>query len=487
MIAAPTSASRQPGRVVILCSTAWGIRNVVLSGVLDALRGDLDVQLLTSDAARHALSERCDAEGQEPLCKVEPRRHDPLGVLLNASFTRRHQLQSFSTFQQRLVPEPLLARRAWRHAVSWLAVAGAWDPVLAWQIAADQRRAGRLRGMDGVRSHLRSLAPNLVVSTASVVPDEAAYIRAAAELGIPTLGCILSFDNLSSRGRQPSHTHYAVWGQWMREQVLRLYPDCPPSHVHITGTPQFDLHRRAAYTGSRGQTLARLGLATDERYVLYAANCARFTPTEPALVAEYCHRLAASPALRGHRVVLRPHPADDVARWQPLLTSVPGLVLSTPHGSDGRFGTVEAQAKLVGSVAHADVCVNMASTMSLDAAVLDVPVVCVGFALTRGSTEDRLAAACHATTHYAPVVASGAVRLARSLDELVQETIAYVRDGARDSVERRRLVSEMCGPADDAAGARLARLVRQLAGVSAPMPGDPAPRPGALATSGAIA
>jgi hypothetical protein len=68
MIAAPTSASRQPGRVVILCSTAWGIRNVVLSGVLDALRGDLDVQLLTSDAARNALSERCDAVGQEPLC-----------------------------------------------------------------------------------------------------------------------------------------------------------------------------------------------------------------------------------------------------------------------------------------------------------------------------------------------------------------------------------------------------------------------------------
>jgi hypothetical protein len=473
---------------VILCSTAWGIRNVVLSGMLDDLRRDIDVRLLTSNSARNALSETCDAVGQEALRKVEPRRHDPLGVLLNASFSRRHQLRSFSTFQQRLAPEPELARRAWRHAISWLAIPGAWRPLLDWQVAADRRRTRRLRGMDEVRAQLRSLSPALVVSTASVVPDEAAYVRAATDLGIPTLGCILSFDNLSSRGRQPAFTHYAVWGPWMRDQVLRLYPDSTPLQVHVTGTPQFDLHRRPTYTGGRAEALARLGLAPHERYVLYAANCARFTPTEPALVVEYCHRLAASAAMHGHRVVLRPHPADDVARWQPALASAPGLVLSTPHARDGRFGTEEAQAKLVSSVAHADVCVNMASTMSLDAAVLDVPAVCVGFALARGSVEDRLAAACHATTHYAPIVESGAVRLAHSMDELVNETIAYSRDRTRDAAERRQLVLEMCGPADGNAGGRLARLIRDLVGLPAPALRQGAPRPAARQTSsGAIA
>jgi hypothetical protein len=486
VIAAPANGSRPTGSVVILCSTAWGIRNVVLSGMLDDLRGDLDVQLLTSGTARNALSERCDVAGQQTLLSVKPPIHDPLGVLLNASFSRRHRLQSFSSFQQRLVAEPTLARRAWRHAIAWLSVPGAWQPLLRWQIASATRRGRQLRGMDEVRSQLQSLAPSLVVSTASVVPEEAAYIRAATDLGIPTLGCILSFDNLSSRGRQPSFTHYAVWGPWMRDQVLRLYPETGPAQVHITGTPQFDLHRRPDYSGSRGDTLVRLGLAANERYVLYAANCARFTPTEPALVAEYCSRLAASAAMRGHRVVLRPHPADELGRWQSVLVHTPRLVLSTPHGSDGRFGTAEAQSKLVSSVAHADLCVNMASTMSLDAAVLDVPAVCVGFALERGSQEDRLTAACHATTHYQPVIASGAVRLAHSMDELVSETIAYAGAPARDRAERQRLVSEVCGPVDGAAGARLARLVRQLSAASAPALLD-STRRATLAPTGAVA
>ena len=155
-------------------------------------------------------------------------------------------------------------------------------------------------------------------------------------------------------------------------------------------------------------------------------------------------------------------------------------VLSTPHGCDGRFGTQEAQAKLVSSVAHADVCVNMASTMSLDAAVLDVPAVCVGFALARGSVEDRLAAACHATTHYAPIIESGAVRLAHSMDELLKETIAYARDRVRDAAERRRLVSQMCGPVDGRAAERVGHLIAKLAGGlkagEAPLPLAEAPR-----------
>ena len=248
----------------------------------------------------------------------------------------------------------------------------------------------------------------------------------------------------------------------MRRQVLQLYPGVEPSHVHVTGTPQFDLHRRPEYCWPRNRLLAQLGLRPDDRYVLYAANCALFTPTEPALVQAFCQRLATSPLTRDHRVVLRPHPADDLSRWGALAALNSQLVLSAPKPEDGRFATVEAQTRLVSTVAHADACLNMASTMSLDAAVLDTPVVCVGFAIDAGSREDRLAAACHTTTHYAPVVASGGVRLAHSLDALMAETVAYVRDPTRDRAARRRLVDDLCGPVDGGAARRIAHLIRSL-------------------------
>jgi len=459
----PVADESRHARVVVLCSTAWGIRNLVPSGLLASLRAELDVQLVSSSSASNVLTEACEASGDHSLLHSEPPRHDPLGVVLNASFAQRYGLRSYGSFQSRYVREPGLMRPAWRRLVSALAVAGARQPLLDWQIAGDRKRARRRHGMEAIRAQLRAIAPGLVVSTSPVVPEEAAYARAAEELGIPSLGCILSFDNLSSRGRQPSFSHYAVWSRRMGDEVLRLYPDHDASQVHVTGTPQFDLHRQARIAGSRQAALASLGLEDGQRYVLYAANCARFTPTEPELVRALCRRLSEMPATSHHRLVLRPHPADELSRWTGIAGTEPSLVFAAPQGTDGRFGTTEAQTKLVSSVAHADACVNMASTMSLDAAVLDVPVVCVGFALHRGSVEDRLAAACHRTTHYEPVIASGGVRLAGSLDELTAEIAEYVIDRTRDRSARARLVAEMCGPVDGGAASRLAQLIGRLA------------------------
>ncbi|HET7604083.1 MAG TPA: hypothetical protein VFK36_13755 [Gemmatimonadales bacterium] len=454
------------GRVVLLSSTAWGIRNVVVSGLLERLRERLDVRLLVSSTANNALSEGCQAGADDMLLSVTGPPHDPVGVLLDASFARRHRLRSYDIFGRWNQRGRGPAYRFSRLVLKGLSRVGAREPVLGWLVASEHRRALRRPGMEAIRAQLRALAPDLVVSTASVVPDEAAYARAAGQLGIPTLGCILSFDNLTSRGRQPPFDHYAVWGRRMADEVLRLHPDRDPSQVHVTGTPQFDLHRTAGFMHSREATLALLGLSAGARYVLYAANCAQFTPTEPELVRALCRRLATEAATRRHVLLLRPHPADDRARWAGIAGSEPNLVVVPPQGADGRFGTVEAQVKLVSSLAHADVCLNMASTMSLDAAVLDVPVICVGFALARGSEEDRMAAACHQSTHYAPVTASGGVQLATSLNTLVSAVVEYVRDPARDREARRRLVSDICGLVDGGATERIRRLIEQLAGTS---------------------
>lgn len=77
-----------------------------------------------------------------------------------------------------------------------------------------------------------------------------------------------------------------------------------------------------------------------------------------------------------------------------------------------------------------------------------------------------MAAACHQSTHYAPVTASGGVQLATSLNTLVSAVVEYVRDPARDREARRRLVSDICGLVDGGATERIRRLIEQLAGTS---------------------
>jgi hypothetical protein len=352
-----------------------------------------------------------------------------------------------------------------RHAaLELLSVIGSREPFYSWQGRIVERRLRRATEVAPFIEQLRDLRPGLLVSTTCIVRDEYPYLVAAEALNIPTLACILSFDNLSSRGVVPRFGHYAVWNRRMRQQLLRYYPEIDATRVHITGTPQFDFHLSDGCRWSREATLASLGMAPEQRYLVYAANAALFTPTEPDLIRAFAARCAEVAELRRHRLVVRPHPLDDMARWRGLADGDGRIVVSVPWEGQGGPPAETDQARLVSTLLHADVCLNTASTMSLDAAVLDTPVVCVGFAAAHGTLEDRFLLKAHYTEHYRPIVESGGVSLATSMEQLLDEVAAYVRDRSRGRDQRARLVAEECGPVDGRAAERIAALIAQLAG-----------------------
>jgi hypothetical protein len=463
----------RPGRVVILAPTAWGLRNMVLSGALDRLRENLgSVTLLASSQANNALAEQWSDDSEtESLVRSS---RIPVGLLpytvsalLHASFGQRFGIASYRIFGRWRRRDATALQHARYQGLRALASIAGLDPFFGWQVRYLEGVALRSAAAAEITAQLNRLRPSLVVSTSCVVSDEVPYILAARRLGIPTLGCILSFDNLTSKSVLPTFDHYAVWARRMGEEVLRYYPDRDPARIHATGTPQFDFHRRAEYRWSRERTLRELGLAPGERYLLYAANSATYTPTEPDLIAAGAEACDRTPSLRQHRIIVRPHPADDPARWAGVAALHARIRLARPRETGTPFATEEAQARLVSSILHADVCLNMASTMSLDAAVLDTPIVCVAFAHDPDSEEAWLARACYRTEHFEPVAASGGVRVAHTAEELVQQTASYVDDRSRDREGRAKLVRDICGVTDGHAGMRVADLIIELATASA--------------------
>jgi hypothetical protein len=248
----------------------------------------------------------------------------------------------------------------------------------------------------------------------------------------------------------------------MKEQVLRLYPERKANDIHVTGTTQFDFHVRDDLRWSREQTLARLGLKSSDRYLLYGANSALWTPSEPRLIEELSHRLASYPALRAHRIVVRIHPLDSYSRWDHLADRARDVVISKPWRPDGDGFSIDDQACLINSLAHADVCINMASTISLDAAVLDTPVICVAFAVKQESAEDRFCRRVYQTEHYHPLVESGGLRPVTNMDELVSEILKYVQDHNRDCLLRQELVRADVGQVEGHASERMSSFVARI-------------------------
>jgi hypothetical protein len=249
----------------------------------------------------------------------------------------------------------------------------------------------------------------------------------------------------------------------MKRQLLQYHYPRDPSRIVVTGTAQFDFHRRPEFHRPRAETLARIGLAPGDRYILYAANTVTQTPSEPTLVLELAARCARTPELERHRVLVRLHPRDEFSRWGHVSAADPRIVVSRPTAISQCFEGPDDQTRLVSTISHADVCHNMWSSMSLDAAALDTPVVCVAFAGQRGGLEDEFCRRVYETEYYRPIIESGGVRLALDMDQLVAETVAYVLHRGRDATARARMAEEECGPLDGHSAERIANLIDEIA------------------------
>ncbi|HJP57244.1 MAG TPA: hypothetical protein VJ847_09485 [Gemmatimonadales bacterium] len=461
-------APADAGPVLLLCPSLFSIRNVLHSRLLPGLR-ELGhrVEVLGLPGAGPVAFAEPGPDQRFSEIDLAPRKRvtgaAALGIIQNASFYRRHRLTTDRLTQWWYRRHEGVWRRVQYGMLEAAGAVGAWDPLYRWQM----RRLETLRlaggDMAAVRRSLASARPSLVVATSCINPIEDLFLAAARDLGVPTLGCIQSFDHLTGRSLTADCDHYAVWNERMRDQLLRYHPVRAPSQVSVTGTPQFDFHVRPEFRWSRERLLRELGMAENERYIAYAATTESQTPTEPVLVAEFIRRAAASPVLGGHRVLVRVHPNDDFGRWKALAASAPRAIVSLPATRSEAFNGPEDQARLVSTLLHADVSINVWSSMSLDAAAVGTPVVCVAFAGVRGTAEDRFCRMVYETDFYAPIARSGGVRLAYDMDALVAEAEAYVRDRRRDEAARRQLAAAECGPLDGRSAERIGRLIDRLA------------------------
>jgi hypothetical protein len=445
----------------------WSVRNVVHSGVVQLL-ADAGVEphllhagdqgALTNDAFGSIGSLRVHTmiQGSSRARRGKALVED----VLTSAFHHRHRTRSYSIYRTWFTRNDGRALRARRALVDTAGRACASDRGIRTLAGAAERLSRQ--NLEPVRAQLRSIDPDLIWSTVNVSGAEQPYRAAARELGVPVATSILSFDNLTSRGFLPRDSHYLVWAQRMRSELLRLYSDVPEDHVTVTGTPQFDFHKRPECRWPRERTLAELGLQATDSYFLYGGSHAILTPEEPALVAQLAARIALRPALAGRMLVVRLHPLDDPRRWQAVAQARQVRISRAYAADSGTAPVVGDHAKLTSSLVHADACLNIASTITLDAGIVDRPIICLDFTDEVDSPRELLYGE-YGCEHYAPLVESGGIRIARSWQELLDLMEQAIACPDRDRALRARMVADQCGPVDGRAAQRVAQVLARLA------------------------
>lgn len=462
-------------RILLLAPLGWSIRNYLRTDVADHLIRHANLTVATPAFEDLGLRADCEKRGMA----LAPMRPYPLapwrGYLVeidrSAFFAGLGTVASRVKWRRDLEVRRLRARIR-RRLNHLLAHALSPVPDAAW------RRFGRLAyappgGLDAERALLDRIRPDLIFSTVPLANHyERPILWLAEDRRIPVVTSITSWDNLSSKSRLPGRFQRTlVWGPHMRDELLRYYSDIAPESVVVTGVPQFDLYARTDLRPSREEFLAQID-APETPVVLYSGVPATLMECEPRVVASLADALRER---MGDRVTLlyRPHP-KAVPSWYERATRDRPWIRCTPTNREGQGnpafwtpGDAHVRA-LIGSLAYSAVNVNFASTMTLDAAIHDLPVANVAFDdVGPGSEASSRLREMYTFDHYRPAIDLGAARLCTSHDELLDAITGYVEDRTKDAEGRRQLVEMQCGKIDGRAGWRVAAAVLEVLGIQA--------------------
>jgi hypothetical protein len=464
--------------VLLLAESGLLIRNVLLGAFSSAVVAEAPLVGAVPDPDEPRLRAALDDRRVELVAY-------PRDVVARPA-NRRQKLTRFDMIMTRLkegespTRSKAVQARLWEPAHRWRGTLWARGLRAAGWALARTRLMGAvesvyLRRIDrrGVtrwwREVLSELRPSVVVSTKLTLATlyeastDLPAVVAARSLGIPCGTLVQSWDNLSTKSAviPPWLDRYWTWSGPMTEQLRRQYPRVPSDRIREVGSPHFDFHRRADLVHDRHSYMSAHGLDPSRPFVLLGTGTPKRLPNEPATVLALVEALADN----GYQSMVRLHPKDPGDRWSAIgsrLGELGAAVVHTRPSSHMDLGGFVLPDDFFGdqlsAISHAVAVVNTSSTLTVDAAVLDRPVVCLAFEI--GPHDERFpegrAAAYGASTHFGPLLSTGGVDVVRSIDEFVEAIRAAAADPGARAEGRSRVVAQVVGVADGQAGARLA-------------------------------
>ncbi len=269
--------------------------------------------------------------------------------------------------------------------------------------------------------------------------------RVASRFNIPTLGVVFSWDNLGNKGEIYARCDkLVVWNKFMLQHATR-YHQYLSQNVIVSGPVQFDYHiNLSRELESREDFFLRKGLNPEKQLILFTTTPLRIGGQAEIKAIRTIYESICAKALPDCQLLVRIYNKDNPRRYDgfvgldDLILDDVGKNLLSYQGAyqeiDMRF-----ELDLLASMKYADVCVNTASSTTLDAVCFGTPVVNLAL---EGKNAWNL------TTHYKDVIATGGTRVALTFVELIGHIKRYLADKSLDGLERNDIITRIIGTLD---------------------------------------
>ncbi|MDO9594959.1 MAG: hypothetical protein Q7J19_08200 [Lutibacter sp.] len=302
-------------------------------------------------------------------------------------------------------------------------------------------------------------------------PFLAPLIFAAEQLRIKTATFIFSWDNLASKGRMAGNfDYYLVWSNLMKEDLLHFYQSIDENQVAIVGTPQFEPYSMEKYGYDNAKLTYKFKIDPNLPIVLFTCNDAS-SENDPIYLELLANFIKNGNLIKAVNLIVRTSPAEEPTRFKEFAEKYPFIIWNYPDWKIRRAEHQEAWTQRVPSMEdlndlksllkYCDLCINVLSTITLDAFIFDKPVINPVFGNTENKMFDDQKFLNYA--HLIKLVESNSTDIVKNENEFLDAINRILEKGDNKKMERENFLDLEIGKPIKGTSKRIAETLKQWA------------------------
>ncbi len=300
--------------------------------------------------------------------------------------------------------------------------------------------------------------PSLVFMTHLFDDQEIHLLREAKKRGVRTVSLINSWDKVTARCILRLLPDKLITYNEIVKKELIQHNEVLRTDIFVGGIAQYDSYFKEKRS-SRDDFFKRIGLNPMKKLILYGSMGKAYSASDWDMI-DLLYRLKNEGAFGdGIEILVRFQPNDfineaELKKRPHMRYDYPGTRFGEVRGTDWDMSSAEL-AHLGDTLAHMSLLVCYASSLSVDAAIFDKPVININFEVVKSATMQESPTQYYKTAHYKKALDSGGIKLVGSEQELVSTVREYLGHPSNNEDGRRKLVASQCVFTDGLSGKRI--------------------------------
>lgn len=325
-------------------------------------------------------------------------------------------------------------------------------------------------------------SPNLVITTTlgnMGNGHDAFILREAKRFGAKTISIILSWDNTTGKGLGAAYPDFIIaWTEKMKKELIE-YQDFPEKNIFVGGIAHFDIYYNKNLFLQKEELFKKFNLDPERKLILFATKSPSSYPWNIDVAQIIAEAIQNQTIPFPSQLLIRLHPLHFVVKksqkkniqsvdeFHDLVKKYSFVKLDKPEILSDRL-TMDMpefeQVKLASLLNQSDVLVNILSTLNIEASILNIPSVNVGF---EGDPERKKNGRQSIKidlrqVHNQRIMSYDALKICYTSEELIKSINHSLNNSSIAKGSMVQLVENEAGPFKGNAGKQIASIILSL-------------------------